>query len=336
MIVFPTTLEEALASEGTIRAGGTELTERRRLPGMTGDLVDLRDTEGLGELRFSEGGELRIGAKRNIAEIGAHPQVRSGYPGFAEAVSGLATPQIRAVGTMGGNLAQRTRCWYFRAPETGDRCFKRGGNMCSAREGDHLYHGCFDLGPCVSVHPSSIGMALMAYDGVVELSPAGPRSASAFFGDGSDPRRDNRLEPGELITALMLPPPRAGEHSAYFRATARSRAEWPLVEVLARVVVESGSIVEAAIALGGVAPVPVRAPAAEAALVGKAPEAAVLAAAAAQASEGASPLPMTGYKVALIEGTVLAALERAVAREPVTTASSVNKLPRSPSPEATP
>ncbi len=327
MIVFPSTVEEALAAKGTIRAGGTELQERRRLPGMGGDLVDLRDTTGLDELKFADSGELRIGAKRRIAEIGAHPEVKAKYPGFADAVGGLATPQIRAVGTMAGNLLQRTRCWYFRAPETGDRCFKRGGNECSARSGDHLYHACFDLGPCVSVHPSTIGMAMLAYDGVVEVS-SGPKTVADLYGDGSNPRVDNALSEGVVVKALVLPPPRAGERSAYFRAISRARSEWPLVEVLARVVVEGGTIKEAAVALGGVAPVPLRAPAAEAALLGKTPEPSVLAAAAEAAREGAAPLPMTGYKVDLVVGTVLETLERAVARDPVQLASSNNKLPK--------
>ncbi|MCR9163489.1 MAG: FAD binding domain-containing protein [Nannocystaceae bacterium] len=328
MIVFPTTIEEALAATGTLRAGGTELQERRRLPGMGGDLVDLRDTAGLDELRFSEGGELRIGAKRRIAEIGGHPEVKAKYPGFAEAVGGLATPQIREVGTMAGNLLQRTRCWYFRAPETGDRCFKRGGNECSARGGDHLYHACFDLGPCVSVHPSTIGMAMLAYDGVIEVASSGPMAVAELYGDGSNPRVDHGLPEGAVVTALVLPPPRTGEHSAYFRAISRARSEWPLVEALARVVVEDGTIAQASVALGGVAPVPLRAPAAEAALLGKAPEPSVLGEAARAATEGAAPLPMTRYKVELVVGTVLEALERAFAREPVELASSNDKLPR--------
>ena len=328
MIVFPTSVEEALSAEGTVRAGGTELSERRRLPGMGGDLVDLRDTAGLDVLRFDDGGALRIGAKRTMAEIGEHPEVRAKYPGFAEAVGGLATPQIRAVGTMAGNLLQRTRCWYFRAPQTGLRCFKRGGQTCSARKGDHLFHACFDLGPCASVHPSTVGMAMLAYDGVVDVAPGGLRPVAALLGDGTDATRDNQLEAGALITALVLPPPRAGERSAYFRAISRARSEWPLVEVLARVVVEGETIVEAAIALGGVAPVPLRATAAEAALLGKAPSDAVLAAAARAATDGASPLPMTDYKVTLVEGAVLEALERALARAPVSVTASRSKLPK--------
>ncbi|MGH1341501.1 MAG: FAD binding domain-containing protein [Nannocystales bacterium] len=329
MIVFPKTLLEAQASEGTIRAGGTELQERRRLPGMGGDLVDLRDTAGLDSLRFAADGTLRIGAGRRIAEVGSNAEIQAAYPGFAEAAGGLATPQIRAVATMAGNLLQRTRCWYFRAPQTGDRCFKRGGNMCSARSGDHLFHACFDLGSCVSVHPSTLGMAMLAYDGLVEVAPGGMRSVAELLGDGSDASADNTLRPGEVVTALVLPAPQAGEHSAYFRAISRARSEWPLVEVLARLVVDGGVIKEAAIALGGVAPVPVRASVAEAKLVGKAPDAAAFQTAAEAATVGSAPLPMTGYKLELIVGSVLEALERAAKRDPVVLPAPIHKLPRS-------
>ncbi len=341
MIVFPTTVEEALAAQGTYRAGGTELQERRRLPNLPaaiggGDLVDLRDTEGLDELRYAADGTLRIGAKTRMATVGDHADLRVHYPGFAEAVGGLATPQIRAVGTMAGNLLQRTRCWYFRAPQTQDRCFKRGGNTCSARAGDHTFHSCFDLGPCASVHPSTIAMAMLAYDGLVDVAPGGLRSVATLLGDGSDARSDNQLQPGELITSLVLPAPRAGEQSAYFRAISRARSEWPLVEVLVRLVVEGGVVAEAAIAMGGVAPVPLRASSAETALLGRKPDVAVLTAAAKAATEGAAPLPMTGYKLELVEGSVLETLERALARDAVVLASSVNKLPRPPAGKESP
>lgn len=332
MIVFPTTVEQALSSEGTVRAGGTELQERRRLPmsdgGLGGDLVDLRDLdEGLNDLRYAVDGTLRIGAKRTIAEVGSHPEIAALYPGFSQAAAGLATPQIRAVATVAGNLLQHTRCWYYRAPEAASRCFKRGGSSCAARDGDHLYAACFDVGPCVSVHPSTLGVALLAYDGLVDVAPTGLRSAKDLLGDGSDPTRDNLLEEGSLVRALVLPEPRVGEHSAYFRTISRARAEWPLVEVVARLIVADGVIREAAIGLGGVAPVPRRAAAAEAALLGKTIEPAHLAAAAKAATEGAAPLAMTAYKVDLIEGTVLEALERAVATPAVELPAPVSKLP---------
>ena len=310
MIVFPTTLEEAVQAKGEFRAGGTDLGERRNLGIATGDLVDLRDLPGLDAMKRSEGGGLEIGARVTIAALARSKEVREGYPGLAAAAAGLATPQIRAVGTLGGNLLQRTRCWYFRSSEA--KCLKKGGDKCWARQGDHLFHACFDLGPCASVHPSTLGMALMAYDASVEVAGGKARSVAELYGDGSDARRDHALEDGALLTAIVLPAPAAGERAAYFRAISRSRSEWPLVEVLARLVVEGDAIKQAAVAMGGVAPVPLRLPKVDAALVGKPASKDTLAAAAELAAEGAKPLPMTGYKVELVKGTVLETLERAL------------------------
>jgi xanthine dehydrogenase YagS FAD-binding subunit len=311
MIVFPTTIEDAVKAKGEFRAGGTDLVERRNLGIATGDIVDLRDVGGLETIEAGEGGALRIGARTRIVDIASSPEVAKGYPGLAAAAGGLATPQIRAVGTLGGNLLQRTRCWYFRSPEA--KCLKKGGKKCYAREGDHLFHACFDLGPCASVHPSTLGMALMAYDAQVEVAGGKVRTIAELYGDGSDARRDHQLEDGALLTAVVLPAAAKGERAAYFRAISRSRSEWPLVEVLARLVVEGETIKQAAVAIGGVAPVPLRLHDVDAALVGKPASAATFRAAAEMARKGASPLPMTGYKVELVEGTVLEALERAVA-----------------------
>ena len=180
--------------------------------------------------------------------------------------------------------------------------------MCSARAGDHLYHACFDLGACVSVHPSTVAMAMLAYDGLVDVAPGGLRPVRALMGDGTDPRRDNRLEDGALVTALVLPPPQAGEQSAYFRAISRARSEWPLVEVLVRLVVEDGAVAEAAIALGGVAAKPWRATRAEAALKGLPATRENFLAAAAEELTAARPLDGNAFKVGLTQRTIAAVL----------------------------
>lgn len=311
MIRFPTTAREAAAIGGLYRAGGTDLQERRRHHITTGDVTDLRDTEGLGTVQVKRKA-LLIGAGVSVAALAEDPAVRAGYPGLAAAAGGLATPQIRARATLGGNLAQEVRCWYYRSPQF--QCLKKGGESCLARKGDHLFHSCFDQGPCAAPHPSTLAMALMAYDATVLVEDADERSVAELIGDGSAPRKTNDLADGELIVAVRLPPPVSGERAAYFRAISRSRSEWPLVEVLARLqVAEDDRIAGAWVAMGGVANTPLRLPKVEAALVGQPATAATLAAAAPLAAEGASPLPMTGYKVDLIPGTVLETLERALA-----------------------
>ncbi|MEZ4451673.1 MAG: FAD binding domain-containing protein [Nannocystaceae bacterium] len=313
MITFPRTLEEATAAHGEIRAGATDLFERRRLRIATGDLVDLRDLPGHDAIAW-DGEHLRVGALVTVAALAEHPEVVAHFPAIAAAAGGLATPQIRAQATVGGNLLQRVRCWYFRSPDL--RCLKQGGSACLARAGDHLYHACFDHGPCVAPHPSTLGLAFLAHDADVESAGHGAeprtRSVAELYGDPGDPTREHTLEPGSILTAVKIHAPLPGERGAYFRAISRARAEWPLVEVVARVGVGDGVIHSAQVAIGGVANRPLRLPAVEAALRGQPARAEVLEAAALQAKQGAKPLPMTGYKVDLLPGAVLEALERAL------------------------
>ncbi|MEM7152347.1 MAG: FAD binding domain-containing protein [Myxococcota bacterium] len=312
MIRFPRSLAELppLSEEAghQTRAGGTDLMERRRLRLAPGPLLDLRDLTGLDTIHW-DGGAARIGSTVRIAQLARDAPLRQAYPGLCAAAGALATPQIRAVATLGGNLLQANRCWYFRNPT--HRCLKSGGDRCLARGGDHLYHACFDRGPCVSVHPSTLGMALLAYEAQVHAHGDPSRSIEALYGDGRDPRRDHQLPPGALLTHVELPAPLPREQAAYFRTTSRARSEWPLVEVLVRLQLEGDTIRFARVSMGGVAPVPLRLPAVEAALVGARDSDETLARAAALARDGAKPLPMTEYKVDLVEGTVLETLERA-------------------------
>jgi xanthine dehydrogenase YagS FAD-binding subunit len=314
MIRFPTRLDDVAAEDAIVRAGGTDLTERRRLGLAPGDLVDLRDVAGLDTITETAAG-LKIGAMARLHTVATHPRVTGGYPAFAAAAGGLATPQIRAVATLGGSLLQRSRCWYYRNPEI--QCLKKGGSSCFAKKGDHLYHACFDLGPCVAVHPSTLAMALLAYDAQVSVRAAPDRSVADLLGDGSDPRREHTLKRGAVLTAVQLPARQAGERAAYFRAISRAFSEWPLVECAVRLVVEGGRVKMARVAVGGVAPVPLRLSQVEAALEGGAADSDAYAAAAELAREGTSPLPMTGYKVDLLVGTVLETLERAHHGTPV-------------------
>jgi len=293
------------------RAGGTDLSERRRSGVSRGQVEDIGGRRDLRLIAAGPDGGLDVGALVTVSAVAADPTVRAGYPGLAAAAGGLATPQIRRVATIGGNLLQRSRCWYYRNPHVS--CLKSGGTTCPARDGNHLFSVAFDLGPCVAPHPSTIGAALLAYGARVSTAARPRIDVADVFGDGSDGTRDHQLAPDELLTAVHLPAPAPGERAAYHRAITRTYAEWPLVEAVARLVVVNGEIAVAGVAVGGVAPVPLRLPAVEAALVGRPPTPEVLAAAAALAAEGAAPLPMTGYKVPLLVGTVQEVLERAAA-----------------------
>jgi xanthine dehydrogenase YagS FAD-binding subunit len=251
---------------------------------------------------------LRIGAFTSIAAIAADARIAAAYPGIAASAQGLATPQIRHLATLGGNLAQRSRCWYFRNPHIA--CLKKGGSDCPARSGNHLYHAVFDLGPCVAPHPSTMAAALLAYEAKVTTDRRNSLSIGDLLGDGSNGSADNALQPGEMIKSVELASPLQGERALYKRAISRTHAEWPLVEICARAVIKDGAFQFIRLAAGGIAPVPLRLAAAEAALQGKPANIGMIAVAAERATSGAKPLPMTGYKLDLLKGVVRDLLER--------------------------
>ncbi|MGN8549500.1 FAD binding domain-containing protein [Bradyrhizobium sp. 13971] len=293
------------------RAAGTDLSERRRSGLSCGAIIDLAASPDTIGVAWNADGSARIGALTTIAAIASDPRLAQAYPGIAAAALGLATPQIRHMATLGGNLAQRSRCWYFRNPQIA--CLKKGGADCPARSGNHLYHVTFDLGPCVAPHPSTMAMALLAYDAKVTTDRRSGLSISDLLGDGSNGAADNLLASGERIERIEFPVPLAGERALYKRAISRTHAEWPLVEICVRAVISGGAFQQVHIAAGGIAPVPLRLAASAAALQDKQISAATIAQAAELATSGARPLPMTGYKLKLLTGLVRDVIERIVA-----------------------
>ncbi|HXI08158.1 MAG: FAD binding domain-containing protein [Bradyrhizobium sp.] len=283
------------------RAAGTDLSERRRTGVSKGPVIDLV-LPGDDGIIWDGGGAATLGAFATVAMIAADKRIKDAYPGIAATAAGLATPQIRHLATLGGNLAQRSRCWYFRNPHIA--CLKKGGTDCPARAGNHLYSVAFDLGPCVAPHPSSMAAALLAYEAAITTDRRKGLSIGELLGDGSNGRADHALEAGETIRSIALPAPLAGERARYKRAISRSHAEWPLVEVCARAVISDGAFTSVRIAAGGIAPVPLRLKASEAALEGRPATEATIASAAKLAIDGATPLPMTGYKLELLSGLV--------------------------------
>ena len=293
---------------GEFRAAGTDLSERRRSGVSTGPLIDIAAAPDMIGMHWGADGSVRLGAFTTIAAIAADARVAAAYPGIAASAQGLATPQVRHFATLGGNLAQRSRCWYFRNPHIA--CLRKGGPDCPARSGNHLYHVAFDLGPCVAPHPSTMAAALLAYDAKVMTDQRSSLTIGELLGDGRNGGSDNALLPGEMIKSVELPSPLQGERALYKRAISRTHAEWPLVEVCARAVVKDGTFQFVRLAAGGIAPVPLRLAAAEAAVQGKEASAENIASAAEQATVGAKPLPMTGYKLDLLKGVVRDLLEK--------------------------
>jgi xanthine dehydrogenase YagS FAD-binding subunit len=296
----------SIAPSAEFRAAGTDLSERRRSGLSRGPLIDIAATV-TGGIDWGTDGAARIGAFTTIAAIASEEAIAQAYPGLAAAASGLATPQIRHLATLGGNLAQHSRCWYYRNPHIA--CLKKGGADCPARSGNHLYAVAFDLGPCVAPHPSTMAAALLAYDAKITTSQRSGLTIADILGDGSG-GADNALQAGELIRTIELPAPLDAERGLYKRAISRSHAEWPLVEVCARAVISDGTFQFIRMSAGGIAPVPLRLSASEAALHGTPANAATIANAAKQATTGAKPLPMTAYKLDLLVGVVRDVLER--------------------------
>jgi xanthine dehydrogenase YagS FAD-binding subunit len=303
-----TSTASAAAQRAEFRAAGTDLSERRRSGVSRGPLVDLVRPAGIPDVTWDASGAARISAFASIAAIAADPQLNAAYPGLTAAAEGLATPQIRHVATLGGNLAQRSRCWYYRDPHIA--CLKKGGTTCPAREGNHLYGVAFDLGPCVAPHPSTLAAALLAYDATVTTNLRQRLTIAQLLGDGSNGGADHALTPGEIIESIELGNPVANERALYRRAISRSYAEWPLVEVVVRAVIADGAFKLVRIVAGGVAPVPLRLAATESAAQGAAVNVATIAKAATQSTLGAKPLAMTTYKLDLLKRLVQDLLER--------------------------
>lgn len=285
------------------RAGGTDLSERRRTGLSRGAIVDLIPDTATADVTWNANGAAQIGALVTVETLASDTRLRAAYPGLAAAAAGLATPQIRAVATLGGNLAQRTRCWYFR--NTHLDCLKKGDAVCSARAGNHLYGVAFDRGPCVAPHPSTLAAALLAYGATVTTSQRAGLSIEALLGDGADGARDNLLAPDERISRVDLPVPLAGERAGYRRAISRTSPEWPLVEVVVRATISEERFTFVRMTAGGIAPVPLRFVDAEQALQSATADAANIRKAAERATANARPLPGTGYKLKLLEQTII-------------------------------
>lgn len=307
--------EDVRTAEGEIRAGGTDLHDRYRLGVSAGPVVDIHKLPDLDTIEQGGDGTTTIGTLVTIDQVATDPITVTGYSGLAKAAGALATPQIRGAATMGGALLQRTRCWFYRHPHY--RCFKRGGDVCYARDRHNPNGVIFDTGGCVYPHPSTLGAALLAYDAQVEVFEQGRRPIADLFGDGRDPTRDHMLEAGDLLTHIILPPPVAGEHTAYFRSMARDEAEWPIVECMVRLVVAEATITAAGVGVGGVAAVPLRMADVEDALIGRPATQATLEEAAKVSAKNANPLAQTAHKVDFLVGTLLETLEQAVRDKPV-------------------
>ena len=257
-------------------------------------------------------GGLRIGAAVTLDELANNADVRRLYPALSQAAEEVGTPQIRNVGTVGGNLNQRPRCWYFRSEEFD--CLKKGGPRCYAVDGENQYHAIFGDGPCHIVHPSSLAVPAVALGARFRVAgPAGEREVEAeqyFVMPDRNLFGETVLAPNELLTHVILPPPGAVK-SATYDVRYKQSHDWPLASASVALDMNGAAVRTARVVMGAVAPIPWRSAAAERALAGKTLTEEAAMAAADAAIQGAKPMTQNGYKVQIARTAVKRAILKA-------------------------
>jgi xanthine dehydrogenase YagS FAD-binding subunit len=315
-LASPAALDAALAAaqqpDTKFIAGGTDLLQLMK------DEVErprhLVDIAGLPFDQSSIGDDgARIGALVKMSDLADNSDLRRHYPVIAEALLASASPQVRNMATIGGNLLQRTRCTYFRDPGVAACNKRRPGSGCSAILGFNRLHavlGGSDF--CIAAHPSDLAVALSALDAAIELRGGdGVRTVPIndfYLVPGDTPDRETVLNAGEIITAVSVPPPPIGERSHYLKLRDRASFEFALVSAAVAVAVDDGRIRSARIAVGGVGTKPWRLPTVEAALAGASVSRETLLQAAAHAAEGARPLRENAFKIPLMQRALARAL----------------------------
>jgi len=314
----PATTEDAIGlldrygSRAWVLAGGLDsfdwLKDRIKRPEFVIDLSQIKELRGV---RPGADGGLEIGAMTTLTEVVRDPVVREKYGLLAEGAESAASPQIRNQGTIGGNVSQDARCWYYRG---GWKCYRAGGNICFADTPTAVNreHAILDADRCVAVNPSDSAPALIALDAkMVIRSSKGDRVVDAedyFIGPAIDITRMTVLQPGELLTAIRIPATWAGAHFYFEKIRDRQVWDFPLVNIASAAVFTGDHIDRIRIAVNGVAAHPVRLKAVEAAITGKSRDAATADMAGAMAVQGAQPLRYNGYKVPLMRNLVKRAI----------------------------
>ena len=289
------------------KAGGIDLIDlmKERIV-KPARVVNLRTIPGLDAIAANPQGGLTLGALATLARIEVSSEIRDRYPALAQAAGHAATPQVRNAATIGGNLLQRPRCWYFR-----NESFHHGGvdPIETIRRGENQYHAIFDNGRTAMVHSSTPATALIAYGAQVQLAGANGQQRSVAIKDLLLPpdmtrERDTSVQPGEVLTQVVVPPIAAGTRAAYHKQTERESYDWPICDVAVVLRMNGSRVAAASIVMGWVAPTPRRAEASERLLTGQTITPALARRAAQAAVAGATPLSHNAYKVPVLETVV--------------------------------
>jgi xanthine dehydrogenase YagS FAD-binding subunit len=289
-----------------LMAGGTDLlTEIKDEIIGPEFVVDLKSIPGLSYIKKEKSG-VRIGALTSLTRLAEDPLIKNEYPALHEAANSVATPQLRNMGTAGGNLCQRPRCWYYRDPQV--KCRKKGGSRCFAFRGKNKYHALLGGGLCYIVHPSDLAPALISLDAKISInSPQGDKTiplANFYILPKVNVRKENILEPNEVLREIRIPLIKKEDKSTYSKFIERGAWDFAIVSAAVKGTVSGGIFRDIKIVLGGVAPIPWKLTKAENIIKGKKVTEDLVRKAAREALKEAKPLEENGYKKELAE-TVL-------------------------------
>jgi len=315
------TFEYLNSPKAVLKAGGVDLLDlmKEQLESPT-RLVNIRDLEELRFLKEDDNGSFLIGPGQTLSEISADSTIKKSYRALAQAAGGVASVQIRNSATIGGNLCQRPRCWYFRSSDF--HCSRKGGDTCFAIDGENQYHAIFDnTNGCAIVHPSATAVALMALNAKLIISDGKidkEISIEEFFiRPVANIEKENILEKNEMISTIIIPAESKDYTSYYQKQKEKQSFDWPLADIAVALRLEGDRCTEARIALGSAAPVPIRSKNAEEVLLNKNinKDSAMRAAEAALAN--AEPLSLNEYKVPLFKTIIYRTICRTVGIDPM-------------------
>lgn len=300
-----TTVDGALSQlkdGAVVKAGGLDLLDRMKNgTAQPEKLVNIRNVSALRGIEETDKG-LKIGALATLTELSEHPAIRKQYQILSDACGSAATPHIRNMATVGGNLLQPVQCWYYRSADF--QCLRKGRDFCFAFNGLNQYHAIMDYGTCPAVAPSSAAVALLGLDASIELVSAkrGQRIVAIkdfYIHPDANPTKFTLIEPDELLTAVMIPKPAAGTRSAYQKYGEKDSFDWAIADAGVVLEMDGNTCRRAVVTMSAASPVVRRSAPAEAELTGKTITEATARAAGKAAMQGAVPLSMNAYKVDL-------------------------------------
>jgi xanthine dehydrogenase YagS FAD-binding subunit len=310
-LVSPKTIAEAAAAakaNGALMSGGVDLLCQMKDELLApASVVNLKSLPGMRSIEVGAGAT--IGALVTADQLAADAAVARDFAGISQAAQSIASPQIRNVGTVGGNICQRPRCWYYRDPMV--KCLKKGGQACYAVAGNNEYHAILGGGPCHIVHPSDLGSAFMAYGANVVTNERKIPIDEFFALPTKNVQAEHTLRTGEIVTGVEVDGAWKGSQSSFYKVKERPSFDWALSTALVLLKLNGNTISDARVVLGGVAPIPWRSKQAEDALRGKAASDASAIAAGQAAVSNAVPMTNNRYKIALTANVVRIAVLQA-------------------------